>query len=93
MFVDRLYIKALDEVDKENLTANEVRIRTLAKHSSRFLTIIGYLMILPFLIMVSVFDRNFYRIIETLIINFVIKPSRYTFYYLIYLPLKLIIKG
>lgn len=83
-----LYMPTLDEINP-SLAESELTIRRIAKHGSRVMGFIGWLMMLPFIMAGSILDKSSGNFISFVFINGVVKPHRYIWYQVIYWPLKI----
>ena len=87
MFDKFLYMATLDEIDP-SLPEGELTIRRIAKHGSRVMGFIGWLLLAVPMIAVSAIlgSSNF---ISAIIVNGALKPNRYIWYQIIYWILKI----
>jgi len=83
-----LYMATLDEINP-SLPEGELTIRRIAKHGSRVMGFIGWVMMLPFIIVPSFIDKSSGNFLSFIFINGVVKPHRYIWYQVIYWPLKI----
>ncbi|OUL33014.1 hypothetical protein BV372_17680 [Nostoc sp. T09] len=84
MLLPVFYMESLDQIDTVNLSRGEVQVRKIAKNISLIPTFFVYAIFLPLLMILYYCYEPGKEIVQGFIFTFIIKPTRWFCYQIVY---------